>query len=119
MVLPLLELNLGMHYVAFLARLMDNRSELRTAALAVDPVGPPSVGLVAENIKAVLGHVPPHLRDRRVLMALELTVHTIANRQSRTVDGEDDGLTPTMFANDLVDAVVGLLAAPHSSARRG
>jgi hypothetical protein len=45
-------------------------------------------------------------------------VHVIANRQARADDRRRDGLTEALFANDLIDGMVGLLSAPHTPVGR-
>ncbi|MFC5746454.1 TetR/AcrR family transcriptional regulator [Actinomadura rugatobispora] len=115
---PLLDLDpQAHHYVVFLARLMSHRSELRAAytATLTDAI---SAALVAQGIKAALADLPEPIREHRFSMAMELMVHVIANRQVRTGDRRRDGLTEALFANDLIDGMVGLLTAPHTPAGR-
>ncbi|MCK9904996.1 hypothetical protein CC117_32520 [Parafrankia colletiae] len=113
---PLFELGPeAAHYVAFLARLMNHRRALETAADSATHTGAMSARLAGESIRAALGHIPHSLREHRILMAIELMVNTIANRQACVAAGEDDGLTQEMVEGDLLDGMVGLLSAPHTT----
>ncbi|MDV8071068.1 MULTISPECIES: TetR family transcriptional regulator [Rhodococcus] len=112
MVRPLVDLDPHTnHYVAFLARLMSD-PEKRSGAYATTIDHVVSAQIAAEGIKAALTELSEPLRRHRHSMAVELMMHTIANRQSRMVAGEDQELTREEFETDLVDAMVGLLTAP-------
>lgn len=111
---PLLDLDPTTNrYVPFLVRLMSDPGE-RKAAYATTVEHVVSAQIAAAGIKAALVELSQPLRERRFSMAVELMLHAIANRQSRIIAGEDDGLTGAEFESDLFDAMVGLLSAPHT-----
>ena len=62
-----------------------------------------------------LGHVPSTLRAERLVLAGTLVVHGIANRERAREEAGAARATPlSVFVADLVDAMVGVLAAPAS-----
>ena len=62
-----------------------------------------------------LGHVPSTLRAERLVLAGTLVVHGLANRERAREEAGAARATPlSVFVADLVDAMVGVLAAPAS-----
>jgi len=111
---PLLELDESSHYLAFLARLYA-RPEMEDAFASM--VGSThSIPLLQERLRVALPHVPSDVRLQRLQMAADLAVTTIANRPAREASGSTPPLPSEQFAQLLFDAMVGLLAAPHTTA---
>lgn len=83
--------------------------------LAAAPLAEVTWGLrtVVEAITAQLVHLPPALRDERVVRATELAVHALADHEVRLSAGRARVSTPLLTA-DLVDAVVAVLGAEPS-----
>ncbi len=106
----------GAYYVRFLARLSAHRAEMGRVFASVSDESGLSVRRVHAALERCLAHLPPAVRTNRIAMAMSLTVSTLAERQERAEAGEDDLLPADAFVGDLVDAVVGLLGAPHSEA---
>jgi AcrR family transcriptional regulator len=106
----------GAYYVRFLARLSAHRTEMGRVFASVSEELGLSIRMVREALEGCLADLPPAVRTNRIAMAMSLTVNSLADRQERFEAGEEDRLPGDAFVNDLIDAVVGLLAAPHSSA---
>jgi len=113
--LPLVELadEPNSHYVSFVGMLQhhgrldlfetmpeEHRAWARTIYAAIDDQ---------------LAGIPEPLRTDRITHALAYTVQAASDREQATSSGRPT-LPFTVFTNDLIDGVVGLLAAPVSSA---
>jgi AcrR family transcriptional regulator len=109
---PLLELDQHSHYLAFLARLYA-RPEREDAFLSMAG-STSSIPLLRELLDVALPFLPADVRDQRLRMAADLVVTTIANRRSREAAGSGSPLPDAQFAQQLFDAMVGLLGAPHT-----
>ncbi len=75
---------------------------------------------VAEGIRMtyrVLHHMPERVVRRRITLATELLLFSLADRARRIESGESSADTTAAFVRDLIDALFGLLTAPVSTAK--
>ncbi|WP_406287097.1 TetR/AcrR family transcriptional regulator [Embleya sp. NBC_00896] len=103
----------GSFYLRFLARVHQHAGASVYALPAMGLEGTtPEFGRL---IDLALGHLPDAVRRNRLRLSGSLTVHATADREQRVHEGHAyDVLPPAAFVEDLVDAVVGILAAPVS-----
>lgn len=71
---------------------------------------------VTAGLDAALPDLPALIRQERIILAGGFVVHSLADRE-RT-GGRHGGLSPELFAANLVDSTVGLLRAPVPAATR-
>ncbi|NUP34032.1 MAG: helix-turn-helix transcriptional regulator [Streptomycetaceae bacterium] len=103
----------GSFYVRFLARVHQHAGASVYALPAMGVEG--SVTRIGGMIGAAMGHVPTPIRRSRLQLGGSLLVHATADREQRVYEGSTaDVLPPMAFVADLVDAVVGIFAAPAS-----
>jgi AcrR family transcriptional regulator len=110
---PLLELDPESRYVEFLARL-QTRPEFEEAFLSTGGLIS-SIELLKDRLETALRFLPPAVRQNRLWMAGDLLVTSIANRRSRAAAGIGNPLQDELFAEDLFDAMVGLLCAEQTA----
>lgn len=116
-VVPLLELEpAGAFYVRFLARFVGRRADSREAFAEIGEVGRSGRELGAV-LRRALDHLPPAVQEQRMMTAFQTILNALAGRQEREEAGVEDGLSRAQFVTDLIDATVGLLAAPSSIVR--
>jgi AcrR family transcriptional regulator len=114
MALPLLEQEPPeSHYVGFLARFHSHRSEIRDAFDSLGDVGL-SGRRIGQAMNVITADLPPPVAANRREMVLDLMLVTIAARQERQTNGDDDGMTTDVFGSALIDGLVALLTAPHT-----
>ena len=100
-------------YLRFLARVHQHAGASVFALPAMGLEG--STPEFGRLIDIALGHLPPAVRRNRLRLGGSLTVHAAADREQRVYEGfAHDVLPAGAFVEDLVDAVVGILAAPVS-----
>ncbi|MGC0414706.1 AcrR family transcriptional regulator [Embleya sp. AB8] len=103
----------GSCYLRFLARVHQHAGASAYALPAMGLEG--STPEFARLIDLALGHLPTAVRRNRLRLGGSLAVHATADREQRVHEGQaHDVLPPAAFVADLVDAVVGILAAPVS-----
>ncbi|MFJ8740172.1 TetR/AcrR family transcriptional regulator [Embleya sp. NPDC127516] len=104
----------GSFYLRFLARVHQHVGATTYALPAMGLEGSsPEFGRL---IDLALGHLPVAVRRNRLRLGGSLAVHATADREQRVHEGQaQDVLPPAAFVADLVDAVVGILAAPVSA----
>lgn len=117
MVRPFLELDRDSHYVELLVRL-GSLNETRDAYVKMVKYLK-GAELVQQRIYEQLESLPPAVRRNRMLMSIDLMLSAIAARTVRLQRGTPDGLAlnDELFAQDLFDALVGLLQAEHTELR--
>jgi AcrR family transcriptional regulator len=98
-------------YARFTAQLMTD-PRLR-AVLLDDAHDAPTIKACVDGVNRLLTDLPPRVRAERNDMIRALVVHTCAERERTLAEGATP-LRPTWetTANDLVDAIHGLLLAP-------
>ncbi|MFF7243967.1 TetR/AcrR family transcriptional regulator [Embleya sp. NPDC008237] len=104
----------GSFYLRFLARVHQHMGASTYALPAMGLEGSsPEFGRLIDR---ALGHLPTPVRRNRLRLGGSLAVHATADREQRVYEGQaHDVLPPAAFVADLVDAVVGILAAPVSA----
>ena len=99
------------HYIGFLARLELDQS--RQALIRnLDAAITHSYALVWDRVRACVPDLPLRIFLNRAGLVVDLTIQALANRQLMARLGALPAMSETMFREDLVDAVTGLLVAP-------
>lgn len=68
---------------------------------------------VISGISGRLGHLPPTLRDRRLLQVAQMLIHTLADHEA-TMARHGSSLPTPLVVADLVDCAAAVLGAPAS-----
>jgi hypothetical protein len=68
-----------------------------------------------EHVRVLLPHIPEPLRTHRITQAISFSVHAASDRERARANG-DGVLTFAVHVSDLLDGLVGFLAAPVSPA---
>jgi AcrR family transcriptional regulator len=104
----------GSFYLRFLARVHQHvgSTVYTLPAMGLEGTTPE----FARLIDVALGRLPTAVRRNRLRLGGSLAVHATADREQRLHEGQAHDVLPlTVFVEDLVDAVVGILSAPMSS----
>jgi AcrR family transcriptional regulator len=112
MVRPLLEMDPEAYFVELEARLSP-LDELHEAYLSTGPHADGSRRLLGLLHDALADH-PPLIRENRIRMASDLLLNAIANRRVQEQRDAPLALSDARFAQDLSNAMVGLLLAPDA-----
>ncbi|OHV44551.1 TetR/AcrR family transcriptional regulator [Pseudofrankia sp. BMG5.36] len=101
-------------YVKFLAQLVTipSRPEQIYASL------PGELGLsgqrTREALKRALRHVPEAVAENRRVLLVAFVLTALAGRLHSSHDEQQGGLSDDAFLDDVIDAGVGILSAPHT-----
>jgi AcrR family transcriptional regulator len=111
-VLPVLESQPpGSYYVRFLAAL-QSRWQLYRLQRMLPPEARASGERLARHLRGALDHLSPVVRDNRLSVGFDMTLHALAGLQRQVADGENL-LAPDLFVDDLIVSMVAFLGAPE------
>jgi AcrR family transcriptional regulator len=106
------------HYVSFLARLMADH-DLRSLTAAGISVARPSFRLLSQHLDARLQDLPKRVREARAATVVEFTVSALASYGRAGPTEPLLRLSFDRYADDLVQVVAGMLAAPSATSPSG
>ena len=115
-VLPILEQGEqeGSYYLTFVAMLQQHR---RAVFERLPKEFRASTRDFREQLAVLLSHIPEPLRTHRLAQAMNFSVHAASDRERARANGEVV-LSFAVHVSDLLDGLVGFLAAPVSPAAR-
>lgn len=105
----------GRHYVRFIAQLHgDPRMRIFKLVRGIHDSG---IRKAADLVYALMTDLPREIARQRLVLVTSLIIHAMAE-QERAMAAGSSRRPAAVFVSDLIDAIVGLLAAPTSEATR-
>lgn len=100
----------GSHYARFIARALASYADDAVRTLDV----PETVALrqVRAQLEAALSQLPVAIRRQRLRLAVNTWTQAAATYEQDLEQGQQQVLEPTLWAEDLVNMIVGMLSAP-------